>query len=183
MSRHICFSSAFFVLSAIRRHSAALARYSLALLMTRALSAARKERQRQHRIEHLVSDNHHQSRVVMFAALSEVSNDANGVIECGSIIRQRCAEPIIVLVVGPSDREEILRHRALSLTTPSCGTAKMWLQEPFRRGNFSEISTGAAGWRLADHAFNLSHFVPDQIKKLNFPIYMSLTRCYPLPRS
>jgi hypothetical protein len=59
MSRHMCFSIAFLVLSAIRRHSAALARYSFALLMIWALGAARKERQRQHRFEHLVSDNHH----------------------------------------------------------------------------------------------------------------------------
>jgi hypothetical protein len=77
-----------FVLSAIRRHSAALARYSLALLMTWTLGAARMERQRQHRFAHLVSDDHHQPRIVMFAALSEVSHDANGVIECGSIVRQ-----------------------------------------------------------------------------------------------
>src|ERR1700688_5068073 len=66
--RHVTphmFLQRIFVLSAIRRHSAALARYSLALLMTWALSAAGKERQRQHRVEHLVSDDHHQSRIVM----------------------------------------------------------------------------------------------------------------------
>ena len=66
----------------------------------------------------------------MFAALSEVSHDANGVIECGGIVRQRCAEPITVLVVMPPDGEKIPRHRALSLTPPSCGTTKVRLQEP-----------------------------------------------------
>jgi hypothetical protein len=48
----------------------------------------------------------------MFAALSEFSNDANGVIECGSIIRQRRAEPITVFVVWPPDSEKIPRHGA-----------------------------------------------------------------------
>ena len=80
MSHHIRLSSAFFVPLAIRRHSAALARYSLTLLMTLALGAALAERQRQYRFERLISDDHHQSRVVMFAALSEASNDADRVI-------------------------------------------------------------------------------------------------------
>ena len=46
----------------------------------------------------------------MFAALSEFSNDADSVIEGGSIIRQRRAEPVIVLVVRPADCEKVLRQ-------------------------------------------------------------------------
>jgi hypothetical protein len=38
------------------------------------------------------------------ASFSRVeSNDANGVIECGGVIRQRRAEPIIVLVIWPPE--------------------------------------------------------------------------------
>jgi len=48
--------------------------------MTWALGAGLAERQRQYRFESLVSDDHHQSRVIMFAALSEASNDADRVI-------------------------------------------------------------------------------------------------------
>ncbi len=112
MSRHMCFSSAFFVMLAIRRQSAALARYSFTLLVTCALRATGKERQRQHRFAHLVSDDHHQSWVTVFAASLEFSNHPNGMIEGGSMVWQRCAEPITVLTVGPPNGEEILRHRA-----------------------------------------------------------------------
>ena len=51
----------------------------------------------------------------MFAALSKFSNDAGGVNKRGSIIRQRRAEPIIVLVLRPPDFEKVPRHRASSL--------------------------------------------------------------------
>jgi hypothetical protein len=46
------------------------------------------EWQWQHRFELFVSDGHHYSGIVILAALSELSNDANGVGERGGIIRQ-----------------------------------------------------------------------------------------------
>jgi hypothetical protein len=55
----------------------------------------------------------------MFAALSELSNNANCVIECGSIIRQISAKPITILVaVAPPDIEKISRHGEPFLTPP-----------------------------------------------------------------
>jgi hypothetical protein len=53
-----------------------------------ALSAARKEWQRQHRFELFVSHDHHYSGIAILAALSELSNNANGVGERGGVIRQ-----------------------------------------------------------------------------------------------
>jgi hypothetical protein len=65
----------------------------------------------------------------MFAALSKLSNDAGGVNERGSIIRQRCTEPIIVLVLRPPDCEKVPRHRAPSLAPFFMWETKAALQE------------------------------------------------------
>jgi hypothetical protein len=54
----------------------------------------------------------------MFAALSKFADDAGGVNERGTIIRQRRAESIIDLVLRPPDGEKIPRHRARSITPP-----------------------------------------------------------------
>jgi hypothetical protein len=52
----------------------------------------------------------------VFTALSEGSNDANGLIECRGIVRQRRADAIAVLVIEPPGIEKMPGHRARSLT-------------------------------------------------------------------
>jgi hypothetical protein len=59
---------------------------------------------------HLVFDDHHQSRIVEAAAVLEFPNNAIGVAECGSIIRQLRAVLIIIVVIGPADGEKIPAH-------------------------------------------------------------------------
>jgi len=59
---------------------------------------------------HLVFDDHHQSRIVEAAAVLEFPNNAIGIAECGSIIRQLRAVLIIIVVIGPADGEKIPAH-------------------------------------------------------------------------
>lgn len=49
-------------------------------------AATRKERQREHAFEHLVSHDHHRSTVTVFAASVELSDHLNGIIDGGSIV-------------------------------------------------------------------------------------------------
>jgi hypothetical protein len=59
--------------------------------MTCALRATSKEWQRERAFERLVSDDHHQSTVNVFAASVELSDHVNTIIEGGSIVWQRHA--------------------------------------------------------------------------------------------
>jgi hypothetical protein len=60
----------------------------------------------------------------MFAALSKFSDDAGCVNKRGSIVRQRCAQLIIVFVPGPPDCEKVPRHRASPRTSFHVGQSR-----------------------------------------------------------
>jgi hypothetical protein len=67
----------------------------------------------------------------VFIALSQVFDDAKGVIEDGGIVRQRHATEIAVLAIESPDIEKISRQLVLP-TFFSCGTATVRLQDAAR---------------------------------------------------
>jgi hypothetical protein len=95
---------------------------------------------------------HHQSRIVEAAAVLEFPNNAIGVAECGSIIRQLRAVLIIIVVIGPADGEKIPAHPKPPKSKPTISLC------PLQAHHASDGTSGLVHKRNWRAAANLKGF-------------------------